>query len=237
MIFLKNLNSINLKRLAAAFLFTVNVNTSIAQDSPGLGFWTTATVEYGLNKKWNVFVTEEFRLKENLTRLNLFYTNVGVEYKITKNLKTSLVYRSTQKFMPNNFFSFRHRIQWDVTVKKEYGKFDLSYRHRLQSEVKNIYSSDIGRLPEWFSRSKFQVKYDLDKPYTPYVSVEFRYQILDHQNPRTNLLWHRVRYQGGIDYKLNSHHYFGLYYLIQDEFDIENPERLYIIGLEYTFKI
>lgn len=240
MIFLKTLNIPHLKTLTAVvlfFSFSFSGNTVMAQDTPGLGSWTTATLEYGLNKRWSGFVSEEFRLKEDFSRLNLFYTCVGFEYKITKNIKSSLAYRFTQKFKQDNFFSFRHRVQWDVTVKKGFGKFDLSYRHRLQSEVKDVYSSDIGRLPDWFSRSKFQVKYDTDKPYTPYFSVELRYQIQDHQNPVSNLYWHRIRYQGGLDYKLNSRNNLGLYYLLQDEFDTEDPARVYVIGLEYTFKL
>ncbi len=139
--------------------------------------------------------------------------------------------------MPDNFFSFRHRVQWDVTLKKAFGDFDLSYRHRLQVELKNVYSSDNGFLPEWFSRNKLQVKYDFDKPYTPYFSVELRYQIRDPRSPESNNLWHRARYQGGFDYKFNSHHSMGLYYLVQNEFNISEPEQLYIIGLEYTFKL
>ncbi|OFY86202.1 MAG: hypothetical protein A3F72_07040 [Bacteroidetes bacterium RIFCSPLOWO2_12_FULL_35_15] len=218
-------------------VFLINTCSSVAQISPDAGLWSTATFECDINKKIVLFVTEEMRLRENFTRLNLFYTNVGLEYKISKNFKTSLAYRPSQKFMSNNMFSLRHRIQWDVTVKKSFWNLNLSYRHRLQAEGKNMYSSDKGLIPEWFSRNKFQVKYDLHKPVSPYFSVELRYQIHDPRNQRFDHDWHRVRYQGGFDYKINKHHCLGLYHMIQKEFNIANPETLYITGIEYTYKL
>lgn len=240
MIFSPSLKFANRKILIAALLlFTYLCGPSIvmAQTPPDAGLWTTATIEYGINSKFGFFVTEEMRLKENFTRLNLFYTNVGLEYKFNSNFKTALAYRPTQKFMPDNSFSYRHRLQWDVVLKKSSGNFDLSYRHRLQADVRNLYSSDIGAVPEWYSRSKFQLKYNISKQWAPYFSVEFRYQIFDPKNPESDQVWHRVRYQGGIDFKLNSRNYLGIYYLIQNEFNIIDPERIYIIGLEYTFKL
>lgn len=224
--------------LLLAFISSKN---SIAQAreevAPDAGLWTTATLEYGLNSKFVFILTEEMRLRENFTRLNLFYTNVGIEYKINSNLKTSLTYRPTQKYMPDNSFSFRHRLQWDIGLKKSLGNFELSYRHRLQADVRNFYSSEIGKIPEWYSRNKFQVKYNVTKRYAPYFSVELRYQIFDARNPESDQVFHRIRYQGGIDFKYNSRNTFGIYYLIQREFNIINPQSIYIIGLEYTIKL
>ena len=216
-------------------LFISNTPTK-AQRVPDGGLWSTFSLEFALNKKFGMFVTEEIRFKENLTRVNLFYTNVGLEYKIVKGLKTSLSYRPTQKITDENLISHRHRIQWDVAAKKSFGNFDLSYRHRLQAEVKNFFTSDNGNLMEWYSRNKVQLKYDFDKPLTPYLSIEMRYQIRDARSPESNYVWHRSRYQGGFDYEINSHNLMGAYYMFQEEYNIADPESQQIIGLEYTYK-
>jgi hypothetical protein len=52
---------------------------------PDFGMWNTISIEKKLNKKISVSIDEEFRLKENLSRINLFYTNLGVNYKFQKN--------------------------------------------------------------------------------------------------------------------------------------------------------
>ena len=216
-------------------LHCIFLSKAIAQKNyPDAGSWNTFNVEYGINSHFSGLFTEEYRVKENFSRLNLFYTNIGVEYKVNKYFKAALVYRFIDKYQDDNSFSFRHRIMLDLTLKKKLGKFGLSYRQRLQAEKKDIYTSKRGYLTEWYSRNKLQAKYDLDKPYAPYVSVELRYQIHDLRNMESERTWHRARYVVGVDYELNHKSTFGIYYLIQKEWSVLSPQDQYIVGLEYT---
>jgi hypothetical protein len=217
--------------------FYEGVGTAIAQNYPDAGSWNTFNVEYGINSRFTGLFAEECRVKENFSRLNLFYTNIGIEYKATKYFKAALIYRFIDKYQEDNSFSFRHRLMLDLTLKRKFGKFGLSYRQRLQAEEKDIYSSDDGRINEWYSRNKFAVKYDLDKPYKPYVSVELRYQVYNPRKIESDQTWHRVRYVAGVDYKLNNKNTIGVYYLIQREWNVPDPQHQYIVGLEYTLSL
>lgn len=224
-----------MKKIALLFLLISGFSLqSFAQVTNDAGLWCTFNVDKNLNKKFGVFLTEEYRMRENYTAINLFYTDLGVFYKPTDFLKISLAYRSIEKFQDDNTISFRHRGMLDISLKKKFGKFAVSYRLRTQAEVRNVYSSEIGNLPEWYSRNKFQIKYDLGKPVTPYIAAEFRYQI---RNPRAvdgDNLWSRSRYFVGLDYKKSDRNSFGLYYMIQQEYNISAPQNLYILGLEYS---
>lgn len=204
---------------------------------PDAGSWNTFSINYSLNKKWTILFTEECRIRENYSRLNLFYTNLGVEYKYSKFLKTALVYRLTNKFREDNRFSIRHRLMWDVVAKYGFGKLFVSYRHRLQVENRDINSSIDGYIPEWYSRNKFEISYQLTKKVSPYFSAEIRYQIHDPRNVDSDETWHRNRYQGGVDYEWSKKSKFGVYYLIQHEYNIASPENIYITGLEYTLNL
>ncbi len=201
---------------------------------PDAGSWNTINVDYKINKKLSTVFTEELRFKENFSRLNLLYTNLGLEYKFSDVFKAALVYRFIEKYQDDNSFSFRHRLMLDLTLKKKFGKIGLSYRQRIQAEKRDIYSSDIGYLPEWYSRNKFTLKYDTDKRYTPYVAIELRYQIKNPREWQSDNTLHRNRYSLGVDYKINKKSTFGFYYLIQREYNIVNPQNLYIVGLEYS---
>ena len=97
------------------------------------GMWNTLSFKHKFNKKFALLITEEFRLKENYSQVNLTYTEVGIEYTYNKQIKTSLVYRAIQKFQYDNPLSYRNRIQWDIGLKKSFGKFGINYRHRLQA--------------------------------------------------------------------------------------------------------
>lgn len=200
------------------------------------GMWNTLSFKHKLNKKFALFLTEEFRLKENYSQVNLTYTELGVEYTLNKNIKTSLVYRAIQKFQYDNPLSYRNRLQWDIGLKKNFGKFGINYRHRLQTEVKDYFTSENGHYKEWFSRHKFGVKYNITDRLAASFSGEYRLQISDPRSPEYDKGFHRQRYQGGFSYEINKKQDFGIYYLYQNEFTMQNLTDIYILGIEYSFE-
>jgi hypothetical protein len=225
------------KKILILLISITAVVGAFAQASDDAGLWTTFNLDKKLNDKFSLFLTEEFRLRENFTRINLFYTDLGVEYRPAKILKVALSYRLIEKNLIDDNYSFRHRVMLDITLKKKFGKVILAYRNRTQREVRDVESSEDGYLPEWYSRNKFTLKLDLDKPIQPYIGTEWRYQISNPRQQETDGLWHRARYVAGIDYKKSDKHTFGLYYLIQREFNVSAPQNLYIVGIEYSLSL
>lgn len=224
-----------MKRIALIVLASVGfVFQSQSQVTNDAGLWTTLNIEKSFNKKFGVFLTEEYRMRENFSQINLFYTDLGVMVKPADFLKISLSYRCIEKFTEDNVISFRHRGMLDITLKKKFGSLAMSYRQRIQAEVRNVYSSEIGNLPEWYSRNKFQIKYDIDKPVTPYVACELRYQIHNPRLVEGDGVWSRSRYFVGLDYKKNDRTTFGAFYMLQREWNLSEPQNLYILGLECT---
>lgn len=219
------------------FIIIASTITGISQTTNDAGLWTTFNIEKKIKKNFSIFLTEEYRVRENFSQTNLFYTELGAEVRPLNFLKVSLAYRMIEKYLSDETFSYRHRLMLNINLKHKFGSFVLSYRQRLQAEARNVYSSDIGSIPEWYSRNKFELKYDLDKPITPYIATEFRYQINNPRAVDANRLWHRGRYIAGVNYKKNDKHTFGLYYLIQREFNVSSPQNIYIVGLEYTLSL
>jgi hypothetical protein len=210
---------------------------AFAQAVNDAGLWVTINLEKKINKRLELFLTQEYRRNENLTRTNLFYTDIGIAVKPMGFMKVSLSYRSIQKYEKEEIYNFRHRITLDVVLKKKVGKFTFSARERLQTQVREVYSSETGKLPEWYFRQKVEVKYDLDKPIKPYAGVEFRYQLHDPRNMELNHSWNRVRYTMGLDYKINEKNSCSLYYLIQNGFNVATPQNSFIIGVSYTLSL
>lgn len=227
-----------MKKIVLLFFIAFGFSSvAFSQVTNDAGMWTTFSVKKKFKNDVAIFLTEEFRLRENFTRTNLFYTDLGVEVSPLNFLKVSVAYRMIEKHLIDKTFSYRHRLMLNITFKQKIGNFSLSYRQRLQSEVRNVYSSQAGSVPEWYSRNKFELKYDLDKPISPYIGVEYRYQINDPRNIESNGLWHRSRYFIGLDYKRNDKNSFGLFYLIQNEYNVSAPQNLYIVGLEYSLSL
>lgn len=210
-----------------------------AQNSWDFGSWNTLNLNYQLNKKVSLLLTQEARFKSNLSQLNLFYTNIGVEYRSNQYLKNSIVYRHIDKYInENSRFSYRHRLMWDMTARYPITeKLTISYRHRLQIENRNINSSDKGYLAEVYSRNKVAMKYALTEKLSSDVSAEFRYQLHDPRNLESDRLWHRNRFMLGLNYQATDAIEWGAYYLLQNEFNVSLRENLSVVGLELSVDV
>jgi hypothetical protein len=218
-------------------LYCSALNITYAQPEQDAGMWNTISVEKKLTDRLSLAIDEEFRLRENFTRLNLFYTNVGFNYKLNDLLKLTLTYRLIEKWRyESQNFSFRHRLMFDINLKYKHNRWALTYRSRIQSEVRDYYTSENGKTPEWYWRNKLELKYKVGD-WNSNIGSEFRYQIYDLRNFDSNAGWHRARYFAGIDYEIKKNNFIGLYYLIQREFGLVQPNYLYILGLQYAIEL
>jgi hypothetical protein len=218
-------------KYAFLLVFLISLDGYVKSQS-NLGMWNTFSLEKEFSKKFSAEIAEEFRLKNDISRLNLFYTNAGVSYKPIKRLKLSLIYRLTEKYSDENKFNYRNRLMFDVSYKYHFSDFVFCYRSRVQTEVINNKS----HVPEWFWRDKFEIKYRFNK-ISPYIGTEFRYQIKVEEHPETDMGWHRVRVFAGIGYNINKNNVIEIYYLKQHEFYILDPNNLDIIGLGYSLTL
>lgn len=224
--------------ICLCLLLNINLICS-AQQSKDAGLWTTFTIQHPFTKKLSLVIDQEFRLRENYQRINLFYTNFGVDYKFNKSIKISPTYRTIQKKRLDGSYSYRHRLMLDVNLKKKLKKFTLAERVRYQIEVQDFYTSRKGKLAEQFLRFKTDLKYSLSDRITPYFSCELRYQIRSPRGdgPLYDDAFHRIRNVLGFEYQINKKNSVNLYYLIQSEFDISTPESIYILGIAYSLTI
>ena len=120
--------------------FSVFNNTVSSQIEKDAGLWATFTLQKKITKKISIAVDQETRLRENFQRINLFYTNIGVDYKLNKHIKISPSYRFIQKVKIDMRVSYRHRLSSDLTYKK---KFNKSY-NKLPPWQKNSILSNSG---------------------------------------------------------------------------------------------
>ncbi len=224
------------KLIAAALLIFSGANFLNAQ-TQDFGMWNTISVNKEITNKLVLGLDQEIRFRDNLSTLNLVYTNVGLTYKFTDNFKFSAVYRFIDKHKDDFSWGVRHRIYFDAAVKVKPGNFNFSYRARYQMEWRGAgYEQYQGSVPEIYFRNLFKVGYKLNDSWEPYLGSEIRFQI---QNPR--IPYHngfdRTRFIGGINYEFNKHHTIGTYFLLQKEWNVSDPETLHILGIEYTFNI
>jgi hypothetical protein len=108
-----------------------------------------------------------------------------------------------------------------------------------QQQYQDLYSSDLGRYPENYLRNKLTLKYSFQKypfyRFEPYLASELYYH-MDNNNiygPQFD----RLRYFSGVFYSFNKSNKLELYYLIEKNFNINNPPTNYVIGIGYEIEL
>jgi len=197
------------------------------------GIWTSLGFEAKLVKKLSATVSQEYRFNENITELGSWISETGLEYKLNKYMKVSVNYRYTLKRQTNNRYSPRHRFFIDVKAEKKIKPVIFQFRTRFQEEY-----ADIGRAPEggfsgYYSRNKFSFKFDLDRKWEPYLSFEL-FSPLHHNQP---FLFDNIRSSAGLEYSVSKHHSIDIYYMIQNEMNVNDPVTDFIGGIGYQFNL
>lgn len=203
-----------------------------------LGMWNTLNLSYKINKHFSFYISEELRIKENVSRLNLLYTEIGITYRPKKWLRITPFYRHIDKYMADGYFSFRNRLALDILLRKKlYKKWLFSYRQRWQTEFRDFLTSEYGVIPEFYLRNKFELKYEFNDKWSTYGAYEIRFQIYNLRMMESNYYFHRNRFAVGLNYDLNKHFSIGVYNLFQYEYNVQNPQRQNVVGVEFNISL
>lgn len=211
------------------FLLAANCYNLLAQVNDA-GLWLNINVEKKINKRFKVAIAEEIRFRENITMVGQFFTDVSLQYKITKGLLVSGSYRFIMRQNLDFYYEARQRFYADLTYKQGVQKFDFTIRTRVQDQDRYNTSPDETNIQVLYWRNKFSVKYDF-KDFNPFVSFEVYYPL---NRPKGNVI-DGLRYQAGTDYKINKHNAVSVYYLIDQTIQLNNPYHSYVIGVDYNY--
>jgi hypothetical protein len=193
--------------------------------------WTSFNLEKKLNKKLSAALSEEFRFTENITELGTYFTDLSLSWKISKNWRFGGGHRFTCKRNLDDSYSKRNRFYIDLAYRNKIDKLSITIRGRLQSVYVDYNSSPTGHDPLYYNREKLTLKYDLEKRYTPYVNAEM-FLPLQSEDP---LYINAMRYCAGIEYAFDKRNSLDVYYMIQREYNVKNPETDFVTGIGYYY--
>jgi hypothetical protein len=215
------------------FLFVlVLFSKSLIAQIDDIGLWASVTLKHKFTQKTAVSLANELRLYNDASNLDQLLTDAGIEYSFTKNLKAELHYRFISK-NNDNYFSKRHRVYADVSYKIKIKSLTLTLRERIQEQVRDVNSSELGMIPEWTLRTKLAARLDLHRKYFPYLSGEL-YYVLDNALDEDEF-FSRLRLETGVEYDFNRVHSINPFVLWQHELNGYFTELVYGFGYTYTF--
>lgn len=193
--------------------------------------WTSVTLEKKIIKQLSVSISEEVRFSDNITEVGSFFTDIGLTYKFHKNWRLSGDYRFTNKIRLDNSYSKRHRYYFDLSYRRKFYQFTVMLRTRFQSQYKDVNSSETGHLPEYYSRNKLTLKYNITRTISPYLSAE---AFIPLNNPKVQGI-DNMRYCLGLEWEFVKNSTLDVFYLIQQEYQVKNRERDFVAGIGYYY--
>jgi hypothetical protein len=214
-------------------IFVLLCNSSAISQDKDAQLWTSLSIEAKLVKKLTANVSQELRFNENITEAGTIYSDFGLEYKINKYFQVAVNYRFVEKRRRDNNYSYRHRMYVDIKFEKKLKPMKIQVRSRIQDEYANIGRESEGGIAEYYLRNKFSLKWDTEKPITPYLSVE----LFSPLKSRYYGAFDNIRAATGVEYAFSKHHKIDIFYMIQKEINVSRPETDFVMGLGYSFKL
>lgn len=227
---MKNLNLL-------LFIILINSFYSFAQEEEydtvvvrDIESWHKIQFEYKFNKKLRLNISQHIRLEENSLKLERFFTEAELKYKIGKGFAINGAYRfiSEQK---NSGITNAHRWNIDGLYSKKINRLNISSRIRLQTK-KELPKEDNDR--ENYLRLKLKFNYNIKNwKFDPYFSNE----IFRTTNNTYKNTWDKYRFSIGTNYKFKKQHSLSIFYGAERQLNVSNPKTTYLVGLGYKFTL
>ena len=229
------LSSILLILITVFIVLVTMIQKSNAQETKtvrDLEQWTSIGITKKINKHWKLSLDQEFRFTNDMSTFNVYFSDLGVDYKINKHFSFGTNYRFYQNKNSEGTFKTQHRWSTDATYKQKVNRFTLAYRLRFQNKDEDFYTSNSGNNL-YNLRNRLSVDYNIkDFKIDPFFEVELFRQIDDVNTTELN----KLRWTLGLEYNLKDVGDFELFYRLDNELNQTYNKDTYIIGFGYKYK-
>ena len=212
-------------------LLLITVSKGISQNKE-FSFWPGLKISYVESKRWKTDLYIQQRFNEINGIASNSFTDLNTTYKISENAKVALAYVFVLNTRSDNSISYRHQAYTEFVLSGSFRRFSYQYKPSFQIQYQDILSSEKGREATKFIRNKFQIEYNLSKKIDPYIYSEPRIELISNY-----ITYNRFRIGAGIHINTGLYSQLDVYYLIQSRFYDVIPNQVYVLGLNYNYKI
>jgi hypothetical protein len=197
-------------------------------------FWPQVQIGYNLSDRFKLSLEEEVRFRENVSQVKKELTDLGVTFKINKALRIGIKYRLELAFQNPDESAWRSGLYGDIMFRQKLDRFMFDYRCRFQSaRIETL--SEVSSVNNWMTnRHKASLQYDIKGiPLIPEIEAEI-FIPFSKVDP---LMIDEYRLWAGLAYALNKRNEISLKFGIQQEVNVADPWRAYILGFGYSLDI
>lgn len=230
-------NKINKSTIILSMLLIIISSYIGYSQNSDLANWTTIGLEYKLNEKFSFQLEEQVRLKENISQIDEYFTEISTEYDLTKYFSIGAGARYIRENDTEGKiqgYEDHFRFQVDAAFKHKIDQFSLKYRLRYQNKNELGVSTSEGDYANQHIRFKTSIGYNI-KGWK--LDPEFSAELFNHFEKNEKNGFDKYRISIGTDYDLKKYGKINLYYQYEKDLNNSNPSILNVIGLKYKYTI
>lgn len=211
-----------MKRTIIVFCLIFFGISTLKAKTEKFGTWIELEFTKKFLKDFEFSFIPEFRLQDNFTMDEyIFEGKLGYEPLKFLDLAASYRLNTNVKTKANEV---SHSLVFDATGKVKFNRFKASLRTRISNET----DSGDNPLSVYYFRPRAKLQYNIKKSkIEPYLSYEL------FQDLKENSLI-KGRFDMGVSRGIGKLHSVGLYYRMQDYFDLRSS--IHILGINYQLK-
>ena len=210
-----------MKRLSFIFFLFPLLSFTQTED---FQLWSSVSLNYSVNKKLEFKLTESLRLRENVSLISRQFSELRSTYKINKSFRLNAGYRFLRIISIEKQTNLRHRFYFDIIKRKKIKRI------RVFSRLRSQYQTGIN-YNEFYTRGKLGALYNIRKtPFDPEFSSEIFFN-------NTKKQIDKLRYTLALSFPFNKKIKSNIFYRIQTEKNIVNPNTFYILGLGLEYNL
>lgn len=216
-------------------LLLIFSNNLFAQKNNDFESWSSLVLQYKFNKKWQIGLENQLRLKENSTEIDIYFTEFTINRNLNKHFNTSFGYRfirENDNVGKKQGYKNFSRLDMNLGYKHKLKRFKLKYRLRYQTKNQNGISKKEGDNPKKQLRLKTAITYNVKNwKLDPFFSTEiFRLYEVNKDSK-----YNKARFTLGSKYKIKKSGTISFFYRIEKELNKKHPNTTRILGVRYSY--
>jgi Protein of unknown function (DUF2490) len=196
--------------------------------------WASAELRYKFNKQWMFSAEEQLRLKNDISEVDKYFSQLGVRYNSPRGISLDGGYRWIRQNDTEGKiqgYESERRVHFSTSYGHKLGRFSLGYRVRYQS--KQEVASTVSEDPDRHLRFRTRVRYNVPnwKP-DPVFAAELYRSV----GGAADNEFDKMRLTLGTAWDAWGESKMGVFYRVERELGADEPQTTHILGwkLSYT---
>ena len=217
---------------------TFGLSSIYAQNDPDLEGWSAVEIDLKATEKLSFSIAEHLRLRNDISTVKNYFTQLKVNYEVLKNLELGGGVRYITK---NDDVGKKQgldpyfRYQFDASYKTNVEKIGLLFRLRYQNKNQLGLSEEEGDIAQEFIRSRLGIGYRI-KPLKLNLKL-FAELFNQPSNSKIEDRETRYRYTLKLSRKFKKIGTFTVFYGIQENEVAQSKTKKSFLGFKYAYRI